>query len=215
MRLRTRHTLPAFLALTLLALACVVQSPSGVARHRWWAGLGPVLPHESFPANCDLCHVGPEWNTLVDDFTFDHEGETGVPLEGSHESARCLRCHNDRGPAAIFEAQGCGGCHEDIHLGKLGQLCTDCHQQETWRPVGMLERHNKTRFPLVATHASTGCWQCHPGAEVGNFFPTPVECVACHYDDLLTTTNHVGLGWVDKCDRCHMPTFWKQAEVNN
>jgi len=32
---------------------------------------------------------------------------------------------------------------------------------------------------------------------------------------MLGTTNHVGLGWVDRCDRCHMPTFWQQAEISN
>ena len=51
------------------------------------------------------------------------------------------------------------------------------------------------------------------GAEVGRFTPTSAECVTCHVDDLNRTTNHVGLGWVDRCDRCHIPTFWKQAVI--
>jgi hypothetical protein len=204
----------AAVALTLLAVACAVPRPGGVAQHRWWAGLGPVLPHESFPANCDLCHVGREWDALVDDFSFDHLAETGVPLEGAHTQARCLRCHNDRGPVALFDAQGCRGCHEDVHHGELGAVCTICHQQETWQALGMVQKHNRTRFPLVAAHASAACWRCHPGSATGRYTPTSVECVTCHADDLARTTNHVGLGWVDRCDRCHMPTFWQQAEAD-
>jgi hypothetical protein len=26
--------------------------------------------------------------------------------------------------------------------------------------------------------------------------------------------NHIGLGWVDRCDRCHLPRTWNHAEIN-
>jgi len=52
--------------------ACVGADPRAGARHRWWAGLGPVLPHDSFPGDCALCHQGIGWNELRDDFSFDH-----------------------------------------------------------------------------------------------------------------------------------------------
>lgn len=204
-------------ALSFLVMACVMHQGAEVARHRWWAGLGPVLPHDTFPADCALCHVGQGWETLVEDFEFDHEGETGVPLSGSHAGARCLRCHNDRGPVAIFNAQGCIGCHEDYHYGELGSNCSDCHQQHTWRPVGMIAKHNQTRFPLEGVHVATACQRCHPGGLVGNFLPLDVECVTCHQDDLANAVNpnHIALGWVNRCDRCHIPIIWNQAEINN
>jgi len=208
------RALVAMSAALLLAAACVMQSPGSAARHRWWSGLGPVLPHETFPADCQLCHEGQEWHVLKDDFDYDHERQTGVRLEGAHAQAHCLRCHNDRGPVDYFQAQGCAGCHEDVHTGDLGPRCEACHQQDTWRPVGQFEMHYRTRFPLVAAHAVTECRHCHPGSEAGIFTPTDTECVTCHVDDLARTTNHVGLGWVDRCDRCHMPTAWEQAEVD-
>lgn len=204
-------------ALGYLFVACVAQrgrlSPDH-ERHEWWEGLGPVVPHETFPADCQLCHLGDNWQSLRPDFTFDHEAETGVALTGSHDQARCLRCHNDRGPVASFEARGCAGCHEDIHQGQLGAHCTDCHGEVTWRPQGMFEFHNSTRFPLVGVHAVVSCRRCHPGAEVGRFTHTDVECITCHQDDLAQALNpnHIGLGWVDRCDRCHIPTIWNQAE---
>ncbi len=200
--------------LAAIVVSCVTTPDSGSAtRHRWWTGLGPVLPHDTFPADCKMCHVGETWDVLTDDFEFDHEAETGVPLNGAHEQARCLHCHNDRGPVEVFHRQGCGGCHEDFHQGELGSDCTMCHREHDWRPVGQIAMHNRTRFPLVGAHTGVACWRCHPGGEVGNFLPVDTECVSCHRDDLARTTNHINLGWVDRCDRCHLPTFWDNAEV--
>ena len=213
MRLRlTKSTVLSCLALLFLAAACATQVRRSVSQHRWWAGLGPVLPHESFPADCTLCHEGDSWNTLVEDFAYDHEGETGVPLYGAHADATCLRCHNDRGPVGVFASQG---CHEDVHYGKLGSNCTKCHQERTWQPQGQVELHNRTRFPLVGVHRTVACNRCHPGAWVGNFVPTDIECVTCHQSDLLRTTfpDHIAVGFVDNCERCHVPTNWRQ--VNN
>lgn len=215
----TRSPLPlapalALASLLLLVLACAVQRPATLSQNRWWRGLGPVLPHDTFPADCTMCHSGGDWQSLVEDFSFDHEAETGVRLEGAHAVAQCLRCHNDRGPVAVFAADGCIGCHEDTHFGELGNRCTDCHDQRTWRPRGQTELHNRTRFPLVGVHAVTACRRCHVGAEVGNFVPTDTECVTCHQDDLARTTNHINLGWVNRCDRCHLPSRWDLAEVD-
>jgi len=207
---------PLLVGVVLSALigACAWSTSMTAERHRWESGLGPVLPHDTFPEDCSLCHVGPSWNTLVEGFTFDHERETGVALEGAHDQAHCLRCHNDRGPVDLFQARGCAGCHEDVHQGDLGPDCTSCHDQRTWLPSGQFALHYHTRFPLTGAHAGVSCRRCHPGLEAGNFVPTDPECVTCHQADLLSTTNHVGLGWVDRCHRCHMPTAWEQAEID-
>ena len=143
------------------------------------------------------------------------EAETGVALHGAHAGASCLRCHNDRGPVTTFAARGCAGCHDDVHQGELGPDCSDCHTERTWQPVGQIERHARTRFPLVGAHAATACHRCHPGAWVGNFTPTDNECAPCHADDLARTTNppHIPLGWVDRCDRCPPQTRWQHARV--
>ena len=203
-------------AAALLVGACVTRGPESVQQHLWWAGIGPVLPHDSFPADCSLCHVGDDWQTLTEDFTFDHAARTGVALDGAHARAACLYCHNDRGPVAVFAREGCAGCHEDIHLGQLGSNCEKCHHERTWEPFGQVELHYRTRFPLVGVHASTACHRCHPGAEVGKFLPADPECVTCHADDLARAVNpnHAGLGWVDRCNRCHLPRTWQQAEIN-
>jgi len=212
MTIRWKHAL--CLGLLALATACAVgRGGGGIKQHRWWSRLGPVIPHESFPADCKLCHVGNNWQELVEDFEFDHKRLTGVALEGAHSAAQCLRCHNDRGPVEVFTERGCQGCHEDVHLARLGSSCIDCHTQVTWRPFGQVERHNRTRFPLDGVHAETDCRRCHVGAPVGIFRPVDSACVTCHRSDLLRAVNpnHIGLGLIDNCQRCHKPTVWEQA----
>ena len=199
-------------AIAIAIASCNAVDSGGAARYRWWSGLGPVLPHDSFPTDCALCHVGDDWNTLVADFAFDHLAETGTALSGAHQEANCLLCHNDRGPVQMFAARGCVGCHEDLHQGDLGPTCTSCHDTLSWQPRGQVELHARTRFPLSGVHAATSCHRCHPGAFAGEFMPTDPDCVTCHADELAAATNppHANLGWLD-CGRCHIPTSWNQA----
>ena len=91
----TSQTVKAFTCtlLALFAVACVVRGPADVRQHRWWSGLGPVLPHDTFPADCSLCHTGEGWHELREDFEFDHEQQTGVALLGAHSSATGERQH--------------------------------------------------------------------------------------------------------------------------
>ncbi|MCP3914042.1 MAG: hypothetical protein GY711_00625 [bacterium] len=198
-------------------LACVSGGRYGGPVQKWWDDRGPVIPHDSFPADCTLCHIGESWHEIRDDFEFDHYARTGVALDGAHASAECLRCHNDRGPVATFAARGCAGCHEDVHRGELGQNCKDCHGELDWRPTGVIAMHNSTRFPLVGAHAAAACWRCHPGAQVGDFSHADTECVTCHADDLARaqSPNHIGQGWVSSCDRCHIPTTWTGGGFNH
>ncbi|MBC8327907.1 MAG: hypothetical protein H8E31_04090, partial [Planctomycetes bacterium] len=205
------------LGLALLTTFACVSNREDVPAQGWWAGFGPVIPHDQFPADCSLCHTGQGWQQIREDFEFDHAEVTGFALEGAHQGAQCLRCHNDRGPAADFAARGCSGCHEDVHLGQLGPNCQDCHEQPDWRPRGMISEHSRTRFPLVGAHAATACRSCHPAAELGLFVPTDTECLSCHREDLARARNpdHLAQGWTDGFDRCHIPTSWGGAAFNH
>ena len=182
----------------------------------WDDSLGPVIPHDTFPANCSLCHTGGNWQTMRQDFAFDHAKETGVPLEGAHKGAACLLCHNDRGPVAQFAAQGCAGCHSDPHRGQLGRNCTDCHDQRTWRPSEVIAKHDRTRLPLVGAHASTACFRCHPGAQVGNFSGASPDCDRCHAGEFSRSSyDHVAAGFTSDCQRCHRPVGWIPAQFSH
>ncbi len=218
--IRRAHASIAALALALTSLACAVgvagrRAYEPVARQEWQHARGPVVPHDTFPRDCSLCHAGSTWQKIRDDFNFDHARATGVTLKGAHDAAECLRCHNDRGHVAEFAARGCVGCHEDIHQGRLGSSCDVCHDESApdWSPRGAIAEHAKTRFPLVGAHTTTACWACHPGAQVGNFVQTSTRCVDCHAKDLAVATepDHQIQGWTDSCERCHLPTDWSRA----
>ncbi len=213
------HAFVLLITVVLGVLACAVTQRAGevVPPQSWRESRGPVVPHDTFPRDCSICHAGSNWQAIRADFKFDHLAETGVALEGAHQAAECLRCHNDRGPVTAFAARGCAGCHDDEHRGKLGKNCVDCHTQTNWLPVEQVARHNRTRFPLVGAHAATACFRCHPGAQVGNFDRTDIQCVTCHADDLAqaTSPDHQAQGWTSNCDRCHIPTTWAGAGFNH
>ncbi len=193
----------------LLACTSIFSGP----RQGWNPTYGPVVAHDSFPADCSMCHEGKTWTSIKADFAFDHEKMTGVALQGAHTKVACLLCHNDRGPAGTFAARGCAGCHEDPHRGQLGHACVDCHNESTWTPTEAIARHNRTRFPLIGAHAGTGCFRCHPGAQVGNYSGADSDCLTCHAADLARakTPDHAAQGWVNDCQRCHTPTDWHLA----
>ena len=182
-------------------------------RQGWNPSLGPVVPHDKFPADCSICHTGGNWKEVRKDFVFDHEAKTGYALRGAHQNAACLRCHNDRGPVAQFASRGCAGCHTDPHRSRLGQSCEKCHTEQTWSPTGVAAMHNRTRFPLIGAHASVACFACHSGAQVGNFSGTDTACTSCHQADLARTNapNHIAQGWTINCQTCHTPRSWQVA----
>jgi hypothetical protein len=210
-RLRLRFSLAVIGA--YLTLACIMNVAPSVGVQHWWEERGPVVPHDSFPLDCRECHVEGSWHEIREDFTFDHLARTGVALEGAHAQAECLRCHNDRGPVQVFSARGCAGCHEDRHEGRLGKTCESCHTEADWSVRETITKHARTRFPLVGAHAAAACWRCHPAAQVDIFDRASPECITCHADDLARAQvpDHVGQGWVDDCQECHIPTEWSGA----
>ncbi len=203
--------------LAVLTLIGVVSCANLVPRQGWSRSLGPVVPHDSFPADCSICHESGSWDRIKPDFQYDHLKETGFALDGAHADATCLMCHNDRGPVKQFADKGCRGCHEDVHRGRQGVTCQDCHDQDTWRPTESIALHSRTRFPLVGAHAAAECTDCHAGAKNNNFEAVSVACDTCHANDFTRTTviDHAAMGFTTDCQRCHNPTGWKPADFDH
>ena len=188
-----------------------------VPQEGWSQKWGPLVPHTSFPGDCGICHVPERWDQLHDDFSFDHEKETGYRLEGAHAAAACLRCHNDRGPVEAYVARGCAGCHVDPHAASMGMDCMRCHSQDNWRPVGLIAEHAQTRFPLMGVHAITQCESCHTGAAAGEFQGASTQCAICHQEDLAlaVSPDHISSGWTTDCQECHAPASWAGARIRH
>ncbi len=200
-------------SLVLLIISCRIAN----RREGWSKQWGPLVPHRTFPGDCSICHVTDRWDTLRQDFSFDHEKQAGHALEGAHAEATCLRCHNDRGPVTTYLLRGCGGCHPDPHASALGLDCQRCHGQIDWTPTGLIAEHAQTRFHLVAAHAVAPCESCHLQAAVGQFRGTPTQCEFCHQRSLAQakTPDHVANGWITDCQRCHTAAGWKGGDFEH
>jgi hypothetical protein len=200
--------------------SCFLQTKASDQKTKpqeWRESRGPVIPHDSFPRDCTICHVKGSWHEIRSDFVFDHAKETGTPLTGAHQVAQCLRCHNDRGSVATFSKRGCTGCHEDIHRGRLGIKCTTCHNDTDWNPTGIYAVHAQTRFPLQGVHVGVSCSRCHPSAEAGQFLGADPRCEACHRQDALSakSMDHAAQGLLSNCQQCHSQGTWSDARFNH
>lgn len=159
---------------------------------------------------CEGCHVEHLGKGLVkwpggDPSRLDH-ALTGWALGGAHKNAACGKCHaksNARGnPTYLGLSTTCASCHKDTHQGRLGEKCTGCHDETSWKQVDMKGfNHDQSRFPLRGAHPSVGCAKCH--GEPPKYAPIEFDqCTDCHKDP------HAGkLG--ASCVSCHEDTRWK------
>ena len=151
---------------------------------------------------CETCHKSESWQKLK----FDHDKKTDFPLHGKHEKVACDQCHKDnlykeKTGTKNKKTTQCIDCHknDDIHKGKQGKKCDNCHNEEGWR-ANVLFDHDLTHFPLIGMHAAIQCEECHLSAEYG---ATKSECNICHVDDDVHKTR---LG--TDCETCHTPNLW-------
>ena len=156
----------------------------------------------AFGAACLDCHDGLE--TYGKAFT-----HATYPLLGGHKGPACLSCH--RGATTLVALKSaptaCVACHEadDIHAGRLGTACADCHSPASWSGASL--DHAQTGFALTGGHATPTCEACHPS---GRFAGTPTTCVGCHKAD----DAHAGAFGTD-CGACHRATTWSDATFDH
>lgn len=100
--------------LLFLAVACVVQGRDSAAQKLWWSGFGPVMPHDTFPGDCGLCHVGEDWQHVSAEFEYDHEAKPGSRLSGRTRARRACaattiaaRCRSSRRAVAPAATRTC------------------------------------------------------------------------------------------------------------
>ncbi|MGC3996102.1 MAG: cytochrome c3 family protein [Anaeromyxobacter sp.] len=196
------RTATAFLA----AAAALLTLPAAAAD---LAARPPPPPTHGGDTECAACHTAEGWKPVK----FAHE-RTGFPLEGRHRDVACRACHSS-GTFAEPVARACSACHRDVHLGRLGQRCQDCHQPVAWAASFSPEDHRKTAFPLTGRHALTACENCHGDRRDRGFSRPTVACVGCHGPDWERASaggaavDHAGSGFPQDCRRCH--STWRFA----
>jgi hypothetical protein len=156
-------------------------------------------------SECKICHtdhIGRKANIIkMDPQTFDHR-LTDFPLHGSHRQIVCAACHKPDVKYRDTRSQ-CIDCHkkDDIHKGKLGKQCDNCHGERSWKSSQF--DHNKTKFKLRGAHKDAQCGSCHPNER---YKDTPMACNQCH---ALKDVHRGTLG--DRCEKCHGTERWDRT----
>lgn len=107
---------------------------------------------------------------VPDPDAYDHAA-LDFRLEGRHAALACEACHASAdvellGPdEARFRGleQGCDSCHADVHEGRMGNACADCHGQA--EPFAEVRRFRHTLgFDDRGAHEGLACGSCHSDA---------------------------------------------------
>ena len=79
---------------------------------------------------CATCHTPNGWKL----WDFDHAARTRFPLTGAHAKVACAQCHL-KPQNVIKPSIACGACHaeNDVHAGRLGQQCQQCHTTASFK----------------------------------------------------------------------------------
>ena len=146
-------------------------------------------PHSNnLPGTCTQCHTETSFNNNSRLNYFNHS-LTNFDLKGAHGNLNCFECHDqESNPRLMFQDKSgidqnnCVACHEDVHEGKFGQSCTDCHTEESFFILKdmSLFNHGLTDFPLEGLHENVDCKSCHEDR-----YSEPLDhdrCMDCHDD---------------------------------
>jgi len=167
-------------------------------------------------ASCETCHAvaGAKFAAV----SFSH-ARAAFTLTGKHQDAPCAKCHKSEtgafpaGNGTAVRLKGlstaCASCHQDKHLGQVGNRCDTCHTTGSFK-IPAYRHADKPGF-FVGGHAAAKCQDCHKEQE--GAFPAGrgaavrykgfgTSCVTCHAD------RHAG-GLGRECATCHEPTAWR------
>ncbi len=160
-------------------------------------------PHgDAFKISCSACHSSKGWQLDKEIYSFNHN-QTRLPLVGQHAEIDCRLCHQT---LVFSEAKTeCNQCHNDIHQQTTGLDCSRCHTPASWLVNNINEIHRSSRFPLLGAHRLTDCYQCHKSETLVRFDVTGINCIDCHRQDYIATSNpnHPEAGFSEDCSTCH------------
>jgi hypothetical protein len=169
--------------------------------------------------NCTRCHTTQSW--IVDIIPELHE-QNGFPLTGIHRTITCKDCHKSENNLR-FDRIGndCINCHQNdftqtkkpdhVRAG-YSTNCVDCHNPNALSWSGATTDHSF--FPLTGGHDIQDCKKCHL---TNDYASTSNECVSCHNNDYVATTNpdHKSAGFSTDCAQCHTINAWQPSEFDH
>ena len=190
-------------------LACHTELKVRIDQQKGYHSSGLVKGKQC--ASCHNDHHGVNFQILKFDKTkFDHN-LSGYKLTGAHSKKKCEDCHkaefitDKKIKAKTFSFLGlkteCLACHDDYHQKTLSSNCTDCHNDEKFKPASKFD-HQKTKFKLAGKHEHITCAECHKtsvksGVKYQEFKGVKAtNCTNCHKDP---HENKFG----QNCSECH------------
>ncbi len=194
-----------------LCLDCHKGIQQDIHKHKNFHG---SMTHHEID-NCKTCHsdhLGRDADIVgLDKDNFNHQ-HTGFPLKGQHLNLDCKGCHNEKNKSGKkkftdfkIKKSECVDCHKDVHKGKLGDNCSQCHSEKGWLKSDF--NHDKTDFPLLGGHQQLPCSSCHLNQQ---YKGTQTACVACH----LSKDKHFGV-MGKKCQNCHEEQKWTKIRFSH
>lgn len=163
--------------------------------------------------SCASCHTTQDFKKRL---VFNHD-ETSFKLKGKHIDVQCLKCHTktdswltEKPPVKaskfIFndlQTSNCKSCHKDVHQGKFGSKCADCHTEQTWKKTSDFHKN----FKLSGVHYSLECAECH--RDQRHLTGMSENCKMCHQKDDI---HH---GTLPNCGDCHRQQFWENTDFKH
>lgn len=163
---------------------------------------GYIEPHN---LECERCHDARGWRPMAASARFDHAGDGGMVLSGSHLGVACGSCHSD----LRFDRPGrgtsqCEHCHASPHRDRAfdRRPCEWCHSPALRRFATTRFAHGEhTAFALGRVHEALACTRCHASAGPNPALST--ACEACHAADSPHGARFAALGSPPRCATCH------------
>jgi hypothetical protein len=157
---------------------------------------------------CNECHTEESFKTFIGYNHFNH-AKTSFPLKGLHKKLDCAKCHNLNLNSLVvlqdrkgIKTEDCISCHKDVHEGKFGTDCKQCHNEDGFRKLSNPDKfdHNLTHYKLEGKHEKVDCKSCHKQK-----FTDPIEynaCASCHTDYHKGELNIASR--TRDCSECHI-----------
>ena len=142
---------------------------------------------------CERCHAISA--AKFEPAAFSHES-AAFRLTGKHQTLECAKCHtralraypSGTGSAVQLhlESRDCRTCHQDQHLGQVGQQCETCHATSAFKIPAY--KHQRFEQFFAGNHGRLTCNACHK-KETGSFpsgsgttvrFKVGTTCLSCH-----------------------------------
>lgn len=201
-------------AQTGLCLDCHKETAADVRSKKGYHGRLKESDKEC--RTCHTDHKGRDAKIVIfDKNSFKHD-ETGFILEDKHKTAKCEGCHKPKLKYRETPAK-CDSCHhkEDVHKGKLGLECGNCHDAKDWKKSTF--DHEKIKFKLAGgKHQDVKCEKCHFDKALKldkTFKEASKECNSCHRKD-DQEKGHKGR-YGAKCETCHTDRGWKEIHFDH